>query len=247
MAMDWGSMIGSAAGSQGGSGGGASTESKVSGIVGSVEGTAGLIQMLIGLRNKRNLLANRPQLGVTPGEAANTKYYNQAASATEMPGQKQFEEKLGQTYAEGVGNAQRTAISSIGATQSANDLAMKKMQAIQDLAGQFAEFKQQRQDALARWNEQRINLDQQRWQMNTLNPYMMRLGQSTADYQNGFNTMIAGGERIAGAVANQGSGQNYGAGQGYGNNMGGWGMKSNPSESPTGNFDNSNIGGNNYA
>jgi hypothetical protein len=208
---DWSSLISSASKSGGSSGGGGGMD-KVSGIVGSVEGTAGLVQMIAGLIKKRQLQKNRPKLGVTAGETENTNLFKQAASATEMPGQRQFESKLGQATAEGIYDSGRSAISSLGATQSAIDLTGKKIQAIQDLAGQFAEFKQQRLNALANWNQQRIELEQQRFKVNTFDPWMQQYGEAVGNYQNGFNTFIQGGERIAGAV---GSGQG-GQSQGYG-------------------------------
>ena len=194
---------------------GMGTGQKVQAIAGTVEGVSGLVQMIAGLIKKRQLQKHRPTLGVTAGETENTALFKQSANATEMPGQRQFESKLGQATAQGIYDTGRSAVSSLGATQSAVDLTGKKMQAIQDLAGQFAEYKQQRLNALASWNQQRIDLEQQRFKVNTFDPWMQQYGEAVGNYQNGFQTFIQGGETIAGSSGGgnqQGSFQNYNGG-----------------------------------
>lgn len=153
---------------------------------------AGLIQGIGGARKQKQLWASRPQLGITAGETANDQLYNQLASATEMPGQRQFEDKLGQTYAEGVSDINKTAISSLGATQGAIDLSGKRMQAVQDLAGQFAEFKAQRQTALAGWNTQKTQLEQERFNVNEYQPWNVKMNEAVGQKQAGFQSFGSG-------------------------------------------------------
>jgi len=157
-----------------------------------VKAVGGLIQGIGGARKQRNLWNTRPQLGVTAGETANDNLYNQMASATEMPGQRQFEDKLGQTYAEGVYDTQKGAISSLGATQGAVDLAGKKMQAVQDLAGQFAEYKAKRMDALGQWNNQKTNLETQRFDVNKMQPWGAKMNEAVSQKQQGFASAMGG-------------------------------------------------------
>ena len=157
-----------------------------------IKAIGGLIQGIGGRKKQRSLWANRPQLGVTEGETANDALYSQMASATEMPGQRQFESKLGETYATGVYDTQKTAISSAGATQSAIDLSSRKTQAIQDLAGQFAEFKAKRQDALAGWNREKVGLEQQRFQVNEFDPWNVKMNEAVGQKQAGFASMGSG-------------------------------------------------------
>jgi hypothetical protein len=178
-------------------------------IAGSVQGTAGAVQFLANAFKKKKLWRNQPILGTTEGETENTALYKTMASATELPGQKQYEEKLGQTYAEGVSAAQQTATSSSGATQAAIDLAGKKMQAVQDLATQFANYKQARMDALAKWNEERINLEQQRWKTNVYDPWNVKMNEATSGMQSGFGTFIKGGDTVASAFADQAATNQY--------------------------------------
>lgn len=199
----------SAMSAMGSSGGGGGMAQKLQMITGSVIGTAGAVQFLANAFKKRKLWKNQPILGTTAGETENTALYKQAAAATELPGQRQYEDKLGQTYAEGVYDSQRGAISSLGVQKSAVDLASKKMQAIQDLAGQFAEYKQQRMDALAGWNRERINLDQQRFKVNSYDPWNVKMNEATSGMQSGFNTFIQGGQVIAGAAIDNASSNKY--------------------------------------
>jgi patatin-like phospholipase/acyl hydrolase len=152
----------------------------------------GLGQGIFGAAKANKLWNNRPQLGVTAGEKNNDLLFNRQASATEMPGQKQTEEKLNQAVAEGMYGAQQSAPSSLNATQAAVDLSGKKMQAIQDLSGKWAEMKYQRQQALEAWNQQKIGLEQQRFQTNQYDPFMMQYGQAIGAKQQGANTFTSG-------------------------------------------------------
>ena len=99
----------------------------VSGGTALAKGIFGAIQGASGARKQKDLWRNRPVLSMSEGEKANDALYGQLAGQNELPGQQMWEDKLGQTYAEGVSNAQQTATSSLGATQSAVDLAGKKM------------------------------------------------------------------------------------------------------------------------
>lgn len=154
--------------------------------VSALKGIFGAIQSIKGRKEQKKLWADRPQLGVTAGETEGTSLYKQMAAATEMPGQRRAEEKLGQAYAEGVSDISKTAISSLGATKGAVDLSGKKMQAIQDLAGQFAEYKSRRQDALGQWNRQRTELETQRFQVNQYEPWGQRMNEAVSRKQAGF-------------------------------------------------------------
>jgi len=170
---------------------------------------AGLIQGIGGAKKQKQLWESRPQLGVTAGETANDQLYNQMASATEMPGQRQFEDKLGQTYAEGVSDINKTAISSLGATQGAIDLSGKKMQAVQDLAGMFAEFKAQRQTALGQWNTQKTELEQQRFDVNQMQPWGAKMNEAVGQKQAGFQSFGSGIDTGVGVLGDMAGTEQY--------------------------------------
>ena len=161
-------------------------------VAGGIKGIGGLIQGIGGARKQRDLWNNRPQLGVTAGETANNSLYKQMASATTMPGQQQQEERLGQTYAEGVNNVQQSANSSLNATQGAIDLAGKRMQATQDLAGMFAEYKQKAMNNLGQWNNQQSQNEMQRFQVNQFDPWQMKYGEAVGQKQAGFTNAMNG-------------------------------------------------------
>lgn len=138
-------------------------------------------------KKEDKLWDSRPSLGITNGEKANDFLFNSSAYNTEMPGQGRYEQKLDEAYASGVSNAQQSAISSLGATQSAVDLAGKKMEAIRDLGGMFAEYKAQRQDALANWNKQKTENEIQRWDYNFNIPWQIKMNEAAAKKQNRAN------------------------------------------------------------
>lgn len=159
---------------------------------------SGAIQGSKGRKDQKNLWNNMPLLGVTAGEKANDSIYGQMASTTEFPGQRQAIDRLNETTATGIYDAQRTANSSLGATQAAVDLNTKKMQAVQDLAGMFSEYKTKRMDALAGWNEKKTDLENQRWDINTYRPWGMKMNEAVDSKKKGFQSMWEG---IDGTVA----------------------------------------------
>lgn len=154
-----------------------------------VKAGVGLFQWAQAKQKQADLERNRPILYKSQAETDSEKLLSQMAFATEAPGQKQFEDKLGQTYAEGIYNAQKSSISSLNATQSAIDLSNKKTQAIQDLAGMFAESKYKRMDALVAGKRYTAEQDKERFQVNDYDQWMLKYGKATGNEQNGFNAM----------------------------------------------------------
>lgn len=161
-------------------------------VASGIKGIAGLIQGIGGARKQKQLWQNRPLFGVTSGEKANDQLYGNLAALTQLPGQQGFEDKLGQTYAEGVSDINKTSISSLGATQGAIDLSGKKMQAVQDLASQFSSFKYQNQQALGQWNNQKTQLEQERFNVNEYQPWNVKMNEATGQKQAGFSNMGSG-------------------------------------------------------
>jgi hypothetical protein len=154
--------------------------------------TGGLISGIGGRRKQNELWRNRPTLGVTAGESLNDSLYGQMASATELPGEQRYRDQMGEAVASGIYDAQRTATSSLGATQAAVDLNSKKMDAIRDLAGQFAEYKTQRMSDLAKWNTQKIDLEQQRWDVNQYQPWNIKMNEAIGQKKAGFQAFGQG-------------------------------------------------------
>lgn len=152
----------------------------------------GGIQGLVGRKQQRDLWKNRPQLGITDGEKANDSLYGQMASLTEAPGERRAIQRMDEAVSGGIYDAQRTANSSLGATQAAVDLNMKKMDAIKDLAGSFSEFKQQQKERLASWNTEKIGLEQERFQVNKMLPWEIKMNEAVDRKTKGFEGMFKG-------------------------------------------------------
>lgn len=146
----------------------------------------GGISSLTGRSHQKNLWSNRPRLGITAGERDNDNLIRQMASSVELPGQRQYIDQMDEAVASGVYDAQRTASSSLGATQAAVDLNKKKMDAVRDLVGAFSEFKQQQKERLANWNSQKIDLEQQRWQQNEMLPWEIQMNEAVDRKKKGF-------------------------------------------------------------
>lgn len=161
-------------------------------VAAGIKGVSGFVQGIGGARKQANLWQSRPQLGVTSGETANDSLYRQMASATELPGQNRAEQRMDEMYASGVYDAQKTSVSSLGATQSAVDLASKKMESIRDLAGMFSEYKDKQQQALAGWNNQKTNLETQRFDVNQMQPWGMKMNEAVSQKQAGFQSFGSG-------------------------------------------------------
>lgn len=169
-------------------------------VASGIKGISGLVQGIGGAQKQRNLWNSRPILGTTEGEKSNDSLFRNLAASTELPGQQSFEDKLGQTYSQGVSDINKTAISSLGATQGAIDLSGKKMQAVQDLAGSFAEYKQKNTERLGAWNNQKSQNEMQRFQTNSYDPWQMQYGQAVGQKQAGFGNMGSGIDSGIGAL-----------------------------------------------
>lgn len=124
----------------------------------------GLFQAAKASRDLRNL--NRPTYQTPESLTQMGSLARQLAGATEMPGQRQIEDKLGQTQAEGVNNAMKFATSSLAGQNTAENLAAKKMQAIQDLGGMFAEYKAKQQQNLMNVMGQEAEDQRMKWDFN---------------------------------------------------------------------------------
>lgn len=183
--------------------------SGMKGLGGLAQTGIGLIQGIGGRREQKRLWKNRPQLGITEGEKSNDALYNLMAGATELPGQRQYEDKMGQAVAEGIYEGNRTAVSSLMANKNATDLYGKKIQAVQDLGLAFADYKQQRMQDLTKWNEQKTQLEQQRWNVNQYEPWNIKMNEATSRKQSGFATAWQGLDTMGSAVTDFAGTQMY--------------------------------------
>lgn len=160
----------------------------------------GLIGGIGGKRQQDRLWQSRPRLGVTDGERANSALYSQLASATSLPGEQNYLDKMNETVASGIYDAQRTANSSLGATQAAVDLNSRKLSAIQDLAGAFSEFKVRNKERLGQWNTQKIGLEQERFMQNEMLPWEIKMNETISRKKAGMEMLGSGVDSGLGIV-----------------------------------------------
>lgn len=178
-------------------------------VASGAKGIGSLIQGIGGQQRQNQLWRDRPLLGVTEGEKQNDALYRQMASITEMPGQKRAEERMDEAMAEGVYEAQKGGISSLGTTQSAVDLASKKISAIRDLAGLFSEYKAQRMESLGAWNRQKTELEQQRFQLNEYEPWNIKMNEAVSRKQAGLGGAGSAIDTGLGILGDYAGTQNY--------------------------------------
>ena len=167
----------------------------------------GIFQAAKASRDLRNL--KRPTYETPESLTQMGSYARQLAGATEMPGQRQYEEKLGQTQAEGVSNAMKFATSSLAGQNTAENLAAKKMQAIQDLGGMFAEYKAKRQQDLMGVMGQEAEDQRMKWDINQFQPYQIKMNELTDKRQMGWSNMFGGIDSGMAAMNNLAGTQDY--------------------------------------
>ena len=92
----------------------------------------GLWQGISGRKKQNDLWNNDPKLEQSQYEKDNLGLLKGAAYATVAPWEKTANDRLNQAYGEGVYNSQQASQSSLGAQQSAVDLAAKRMDAVQN-------------------------------------------------------------------------------------------------------------------
>jgi len=168
--------------------------------LGLTKGVLGIFQAAKASKGLRNL--QQPQYQTPESLTQMGNLARQMASATEMPGQRQVEDKLGQTQAEGVSNAMKFATSALAGQNAAENLASKKMQAIQDLGGMFAEYKSKRQQDLMNVMGQEAQDQQTKWNLNEYQPYQIKKNELTDQRQQGWNNMFGGVDSALSGITN---------------------------------------------
>jgi ABC-type multidrug transport system permease subunit len=170
------------------------------GALGLGKGIFGLFQAAKASRQLRNLeqpMYSTPESLTQMGNLA-----RQMASSTELPGQRQYEDKLGQTQSEGVYNAMKFAKDSAAGQATAERLAQTKMQAIQDLGGMFAEYKYKNQQGLMNVMGQEAEDQRTKFQVNQYQPYMIKMNELTGQRQAGIDNLFGGVDSALSSAAN---------------------------------------------
>jgi hypothetical protein len=108
-----------------------------------------------------------------------------------------------------VGQAQRSASSSVAALGVVTDLYGRKQQAIRDLGIQFAEYKAARQSELGGALGQAAQYSDREFEMNKWMPYQVRMNELMSQKQAGAANLFGGAEGMGMAFNNLAGTQSY--------------------------------------
>lgn len=163
----------------------------ISGALSLGKAIIGGVQAARGNKQLKNLLANRPTYTIPEAYGRALSVYSNLASS-QMPGQQYYEDKIGESTARTVSNAERGAISSNvfqGAVSSAQD---KELQAIQDLARMGAEYKTTQMQNFAQAQNKMGELQDQQWEINQFQPWEIKANMAAEKRSAGVQNLFGG-------------------------------------------------------
>lgn len=159
----------------------------------------GIAQAAKAQNTLRNLSMPQYQMPSEISEATNI--YRNMASASKMPGQEYAEARLNEAMAEGINEARKYSPSSVAMMGTVTDLAKKKMQAIQDLAGAFAEYKAKREAELARSLQTQADYKDLEFKLNKYDPYFIKRNELVSQKNAGVSNIFEGTTDLMGVLA----------------------------------------------
>jgi hypothetical protein len=175
--------------------------SLISGAFGAAKAIAGGVQAAKGNKQMKNLLANRPQYSIPEAYQKALGVYGNLASS-QMPGQQYYEDRIGESTARTISNAERGAISSNvfqGAVSGAQD---KELQAIQDLAKMGAEYKTTQVQNYGQALNQYGQLQDQAFEYNTNQPWQIKANMANEQKMAGQQNLFGGLGDMGASVMN---------------------------------------------
>ena len=173
----------------------------ISGALGAGKAIFGAVQASRAKKKAAQMVADRPKYNI-PEEYQKSLGIYQNLAAGEMPGQKYYENLIGESTARAMTGAERGAISSNvyqGAVETAQD---KELQALNNLALMGMQYKTQAQQNLAGAQSAMGQLKDVQWQTNVLQPWEIQKNIETEQRQAGMQNMFSGLGDMGSAVMN---------------------------------------------
>ena len=173
----------------------------ISGALSLGKAIIGGVQAARGNKQLKNLLANRPTYTIPEAYGRALSVYSNLASS-QMPGQQYYEDKISESTARTMGNAERGAISSNvfqGAVASAQD---KELQAIQGLAKMGAEYKTTQMQNYGQALDQYGALQEKQWEINQFQPWEIKANMASEKKQAGVSNLWGGLNDIGSSIMN---------------------------------------------
>ena len=173
----------------------------ISGALGLGKSIFGAVQASRAKKKAAQMVADRPKYNI-PEEYQKSLGIYQNLAAGEMPGQKYYENLIGESTARAMTGAEKGAISSNvyqGAVETAQD---KELQALNNLALMGMQYKTQAQQNLAGAQSAMGQLKDVQWQTNVLQPWEIQKNIETEQRQAGMQNMFSGLGDMGSAVQN---------------------------------------------
>jgi len=177
------------------------TGALISGGIGIVKAIIGGVQAASGTRQLNRLLKNRPTYTIPEAYQKALGIYGNLA-ASEMPGQQYYENRIGESTARTVSNAERGAISSNvfqGAVSNAQD---KELQAIQGLAKMGAEYRTTQMQNYGQALNQYGQLQDKQWEVNQFQPWEIKTNMANEKKMAGVQNLWGGLNEIGSTAMN---------------------------------------------
>jgi hypothetical protein len=177
------------------------TGALISGGLGLAKAVTGGVQALTGNRQMNNLLANRPTYSIPDAYQKSLGIYANLASG-QMPGQQYYEDRIGESTARTISNAERGAISSgvfQGAVSNAQD---KELNAIRDLARMGAEYKTTQMQNYGQALNQYGGLQDKQWEVNQFQPWEIKANMANEKKMVGQQNLFQGLGEMGSTVMN---------------------------------------------
>jgi hypothetical protein len=161
----------------------------------------GAVQASNAKKRAKQMVADRPKYNI-PEEYQKALGIYQNLAQGEMPGQRQYENLIGESTARTMAGAERGAISSNvyqGSVETAQD---KELQALQNLALMGVQYKTQVQQNLAGVQTQMGQLKDIQWQTNVMQPWEIQKNIETEQRQAGMQNLFGGLGEMGSSVMN---------------------------------------------
>lgn len=173
----------------------------ISGASGLAKAVTGGIQAAKGNKQLKNLLNNRPTYTIPEAYGRALGVYSNLASG-QMSGQQYYEDKIGESTARAMGNAEKGAISSnvfMGAVSNSQD---KEIQAIQGLAKMGAEYRTTQMQNYGQALSQYGQLEDKQWEVNQFQPWEIKANMANEKKMAGQQNLWGGLNEMGSAAIN---------------------------------------------
>lgn len=160
----------------------------------------GIVQLAVGSNQKKQaskIDTTRPQYVIPKEIFQNQAMYRAMANSSRVPGQQYIENNIGQNTAQSLSAVQNAAGSSADALAMLGGIQQNALNQYNQLGIQGAEMQMANKDKLAAANNTLSEYKDKRWDLNSYEPYKMKVAKKEQLEQAAWNNMQTGANQIA--------------------------------------------------